>query len=147
MNDIIISIIKDEKEINFLHNKTSFNYTFNKSTIDSLKKHFALKDSLYLIAKKGVEFVAFCSVDRDWWENNFFFIREILVDPNFQKLGIGKELMSRCIEHARNKNATGIITETDLKNYPMQKLCTKFNFKEWDNPQWKEGITYKLLFK
>lgn len=146
MDDIIISEIQDEKEIDFLRDKSSFNYTFDKATIDLLKKHFRLKDSLYLIAKKGAEFVGFCSIDRDWWESDFFFIREILVDPSFQKLGIGKDLMGRCIEHARSKKAVGVVTETAFENFPMQNLCAKFDFKEWDNPQWKEGITYKLVF-
>ena len=138
--------MKDKKEIDFLQNKSSFNYTYDKATIDSLKKHFILEDSLYLIAKKGKEFVAFCSIDRDWWEENFFFVREILVDIKFRKLGIGKEMMNRCIEHARNKKATGVVTETAFENSPMQQLCEKIGFKKWDNPQWKEGITYKLLF-
>jgi predicted N-acetyltransferase YhbS len=145
MDEIKIMEMKDEKEIEFLRDKESFNYTYDKATIYSLKKHFQLKDSLYLIAKKGEEFVAFCSIDRGWWEDNFFFIREILVDPNFQKLGIGKELMGKCIEHAKNKKATGVVTETAFENSPMKNLCSKFDFKEWDNPQWKEGITYKLL--
>ncbi len=146
MVEIKITEIKDEKEIEFLHDKSSFNYTYDKSTINSLKKHLILKDSLYLLAKKGDIFVAFCSIDRNWWEDNFFFIREILVDPNFQKLGMGKELMRRCIEHAKNKKATGVVTETAFENSPMRNLCEKFDFKEWENPQWKEGITYKLLF-
>ena len=146
MKNITIVAMQDEKEIEFLRDKSSFNYTYNKATIDSLKKYFKLKDSLYLIAKNGTEFVAFCSIDRGWWEANFFFIREILVDPDFQKLGIGKELMGKCIEHAKNKKAIGVVTETAFENSPMQKLCAKFDFKEWENPQWREGITYKLLF-
>lgn len=146
MRDITISIMKDEKEIDFLRGKSSFNYVYDKATIDSLKKHFILKDSLYLIAKKGAEFIGFCSTDRDWWEENFFFIREILVDPNFQKLGIGKQLMGRCIKHAKDKKAFGVVTETAFENSPMQNLCAKFNFQKWNNPQWKEGITYKLIF-
>ncbi len=146
MDDIAISTIKDEGEIDFLRGKSSFNYTYDKAAIDSLKKHFALKDSLYLIAKKGTEFVAFCSIDNDWWEDGYFFIREILVDPNYQKQGIGKTLMGRCIEHAMAKKAIGVVTETAFENIPMQNLCAKFGFKKWDNPQWKEGITYKLIF-
>ena len=127
-------------------NELSSLRNFNKPTMDLLKKNFSLKDSLYLIAKKGEEVVGFCSVDRDWWEENFFFIREIFVDPKFQKLGIGKTLMSRCIEHARDKKATGVVTETAFSNSPMQKLCEKLGFTKWENPQWKEGVTYRLGF-
>lgn len=147
MDDIIISTMTDEKEIEFLRDKSSFNYTYDKATIDSLRKHFALKDSLYLLAKKGEKSVAFCSIDRDWWEDNFFFIREILVDPNFQKHGLGKQLMSRSIAHAKSKGAVGVVTETAFENSPMQTLCEKLGFEKWKNPQWKEGITYKLLFR
>ena len=146
VNNVTISAMADEKEIEFLRDKQSFNYTFDKATMDSLKEHFKLKDSLYLIAKKGEEFVAFCSIDRGWWEENFFFIREILVDSKFQKLGMGKKLMTRCIEHAKKNGATGVVTETAFENYPMQKLCEKIGFKKWDNPQWRTGITYKLCF-
>lgn len=147
MKDITVSTIKDEKELEVLRGKSSFNYTYDEVTIDLLKRNFKSKDSLYLIAKKDEEFGAFCSIDRDWWEDNFFFIREILVDPNFQKLGIGKELMNRCIEHARSKKAVGVVTETAFNNLPMQKLSLGLGFKEWDNPKWKDGVTYKLMFK
>ena len=66
MDNIVINIITDEKEIEYLRDKASFNYTYNQPTIDSLKKLFKLKDSLYLLAKSDDEFVGFCSIDRDW---------------------------------------------------------------------------------
>lgn len=141
-----ISPITSPSDLNLLRDKSSFNYTYTKATIDLLKKNFGLKDSLYLIAKEGEELAGFCSIDRDWWEENFFFIREILVDPKFQKLGLGQILMSKCIEHAKTFKATGVVTETAFDNTPMQALCAKLNFKKWDNPKWKEGVTYKLVF-
>lgn len=146
MNKIIYSTITDVEEIDILRDKSSFNYKFDENTINLLKKNFALKDSLYILAKSGDDFVAFCSIDRDWWEENYFFIREILVDPNFQKQNIGWELMRQCIDHAKKKGALGIVTETAHDNIPMQKLCAKLGFKEWDNPTWKEGITFKMVF-
>lgn len=54
--------------------------------------------------------------------------------------------MSMCVEHARDKGAVGVVTETAFDNIPMQKLCEKLGFKKWENPQWKKGITYKLVF-
>ena len=146
MNSIVINIISDENEIEYLRDKSSFNYTYDQLTIDSLKRLFKLKDSLYLLAKSGDEFVGFCSIDRDWWEDNYFFLREILVNPNFQKLGIGQQLMEQCIKHANDNGATGVVMETANDNLPMQNLCEKLYFKKWENPQWKEGITYKLVF-
>lgn len=146
MPTINYSTIKGVEEIEILRDKPSFNYTYDQAKIESLKKHFNLKDSLYILAKNKKEFAAFCSIDRTWWENNYFFIREILVDPHFQKQNIGSEILSRCIGHAKKKGAKGIVTETAFENIPMQKLCAKFGFQKWDNPQWKEGITYKLVF-
>ena len=146
MKKIIYSIITDAEEIEILRDKSSLNYKYDQATIDLLKKHFTLKDSLYILAKSGDDFVAFCSVDRDWWEDNYFFIREILVDPNFQKQNIGWGLMTRCIEHAKKKGAVGVVTETAFENIPMQKLCAKLGFKEWNNPTWKEGVTFKIIF-
>ncbi|MFA6533889.1 MAG: GNAT family N-acetyltransferase [Patescibacteria group bacterium] len=143
---MVIEVITNKKEIEILRGRASFNYIYDDATIELLKKNWALKDSLYLVAKRGAEFVGFCSIDRDWWEEGYFFLREILVDSSFQKLGIGQELAVRCLEHARNKKAIGVVTETARENIPMQKLCAKLGFQKWDNPKWREGITYKLIF-
>lgn len=150
MSDITISIIKDEQEIDILRNVTSeykdFVYRYDEETLNLLKKNLKLEGSLYIVAKQDGDFVAFCSVDTEWWEDNHFFIREIFVKPDFQKQKIGEMLIKQCIDHARQKGATGIVTETAFENIPMQKLCVKLGFEKWDNPNWKEGITYKLLF-
>lgn len=146
VNMLTISKLKSTNDLSILKNRASFNYNFDEQTIASLEKNFALKDSFYLLAKQGEEFAGFCSIDRNWWEENYFFLREILVDPKFRKTGLGKELMKRCIDHARNKKAIGVVTETAFNNKPMQKLCESFKFEKWYNPEWKEGITYKLKF-
>jgi predicted N-acetyltransferase YhbS len=150
MSDITISIIKDEQEIDILRNVTSeykdFVYRYDEETLNLLKKNLKHESSLYIVAKQDGDFVAFCSVDTEWWEDNYFFIREIFVKPDFQKQKIGEDLIKQCIDHARQKGAVGIVTETAFENIPMQKFCAKLGFEKWDNPHWKEGITYKLLF-
>lgn len=150
MDNITYSIIKDVEELEVLREKSSrykdLVLSFNEKTMDLLKKNFDLKDSLYILAKLDNEFVGFCSIDRDWWEDDFFMIREIFVNPDFQRQGVGEKLMGMCIEHAKKKKAVGAITETAFENIPMQNLCAKLGFNKWDNPGWKEGITYKLLF-
>jgi len=107
------------EEIEALRDKEFFDHTYYEGKIEALKQYFGQEDSLYLIAKEGEEFVGFCSIDRGWWEEDFFFIREILVDPKFRKSGVGKELMNRCIEHAKLKKAIGVVTETAFENAPM----------------------------
>lgn len=144
------SVITSPEEINILHGKTaqyrSLNIQYDNETIQYLKDHLLDEDSLYLFAKEDTSFAGFCSIDSDWWEKDFFFLREIYVEPRLHQQGIGSELMQRCIAHAQHCEAKGVVTETVFDNVPMQELCKKFGFEEWENPEWKEGITYKLLF-
>ena len=149
MNGLSFSIIKKPEGIEVLRDKKSsykdLNIAYDEATLDLLKKNIEREDSLYLIVNEGEKFVAFCSVDSDWWEDGYFFIREIFVEPDFQRQQIGEKLMKQCIEHAQQRHAVGVVTETAFENHPMQKLCAKLGFKEWDNPQWKKGITFKLM--
>lgn len=150
MQTISFHIIQDINEIEILRGKSSkqnnFVYLYDDATLELLKKNFILPDSFYLLAKLDNTFVGFCSLDRDWWGNNYFMLREIFIDPTFQRQGIGEIFFRKCIEHVHAKGALWIITETAHENTSMQKLCTKLGFYIWDNPQWKEGITYKLIF-
>ncbi len=140
--------ITNKDEIEILRDKGSvykdFSYKYNGETIDLLKKNFDRDKSYYLLAKNNDDFAGFISCDTDWWEDDCFFLREIFVDPNFQKQGIGKKLMNACIEHAKKNGAKFVVTETAFENIPMQKLCEELGFRKWDNPEWEEGITYKL---
>jgi len=145
-----VSIISEENEIDVLRGKKSFShnfeYAYDEKTIGFLKKNLKEEGNCYLIAKSGDAFAGFCSVDTQWWEDGYFFLREIFIDPAYQQQGLGELLMRRCIDHAREHGAKGIVTETAFENMPMQKLCEKCGFVPWENPQWKEGITYKLSF-
>ncbi len=153
MTNLTFHIITNEKEIDILSGKKSslngfdYQYRENDETITLLKKNFHLQDSLYLIVRQDDTFAAFVSMDRGWWVESCFFLREIFVNPDFQGQGLGKKLMNACIEHARKHWAIAIVTETAFENIPMQKLCESLGFERWDNPEWKEGITYKLYFK
>lgn len=140
INDIDMLLGKESAFAN-LH------YKYERETIDMLKRNFFRSDSLYTIVKENGQFVAFCSTDSDWWEPQYFFLREIFVMPTYQRQRIGETLLKESINHAETCNANGIVTETAFENIPMQNLCERNGFKRWENPQWKEGVTYKLIFK
>lgn len=148
MNEIVFKNIIHEDEIDVLLDYKStiagFFYAYDRDTIDLLKRNFHHEDSLYLIMWQGEHFWAFVSTDTDWWESNCYFLREIFVNPVFQGMWIGKKLVEICIDHARKHNAVAVVTETAFENIAMQKLCESLGFRRWDNPKWKEGITYKL---
>lgn len=145
---ISYEIITDIEDINVLLGKEStfanLHYKYSQETVDMLKKYFLRTDSFYLIVKDEGVFVAFCSLDSDWWEPQYFFLREIFVMPEYQGQQIGMELIQRSIQHSQDNGAIGVVTETAFENVPMQKLCEKCGFQKWDNPEWKEGVTYKL---
>lgn len=151
-NNLMIkySTITEKGDIDVLQGKTaqyrSLHIQYDDETLQYLKDHLYDADSLSLMAKENDVFAGFCSIDSNWWEKGYFFLREIFVEPTLHQQGIGKELMKRCIAHAQTCGANGVVTETAFENVPMQKLCNKFGFEEWKNPEWKEGITYKLLF-
>lgn len=151
--NIKISIIEDKSDMDILKWKSSkyqdliIKYKeYDDDTINFLKRHFDNSENLYLMAKIWDNFAWFCSIDSEWWEDNYFFIREIFIEPKFQKHGLWKDLMKVCIDHAKTKRSVWVITQTAFENIPMQKLCEKLWFQKWDNPLWKEGITYKLIF-
>ena len=148
MHTIQLFQITRPEEIGILLGRESslhgFHYTYDHETIDLLKNNFRREGSLYLVARLDNTFAAFISTDTDWWQDNCYFIREVFVSPDFQGHGLGKLLMTKCIEHARKHRAKSILTETAFGNIPMQGLCVSLGFQSWDNPVWKEGITYRL---
>jgi len=145
---LIFNRVTDIDTIDVLKSQKSFygdfTYQYDQATIDLLKRNFTGPDSLYVVAMQDDDFAGFISCDTEWWEDNSFFLREIFVSPDHQKKGIGEQLMRKVLEHAHNHGASQVVTQTAFENVPMQKLCQSLGFKTWDNPQWKQGITYKF---
>ncbi len=143
-------IVSDPSDIDLLRGKEStyanLHCAYDEKMLEQLKRNLRRPDSFYLLVQDRGQFVAFCATDSDWWEPQHFFLREIFVMPGFQGRRIGEGLMRESIGHARTHGARGIATETAPENLPMRKLCEKCGFVQWENPQWKEGITYKLMF-
>lgn len=147
---IVISVIHDAADIDVLREQTStygdFTYAYDDATIAFLKEHIADETSLYLIARDGQTFAGCCSIDAAWWEDGYGFLREIFIAPAYQTHGLGEQLMRRCIDHARDVGMHGVVTETAFENIRMRRLCEKCGFREWHNPEWQDGVTYKLTF-
>jgi RimJ/RimL family protein N-acetyltransferase len=149
MDTITYYQLTNPDEIEVLRGKESrygdFLYQYDSETINFLKDAFNKENSLYVIATCDGTFAGFISCDTNWWEEGGYFIREIFINPDFQKQNIGTTLVGMCIDHAKRHKATHIVTQTAFENIPMQKLCEKMGFEKWKNPEWDEGITYKLL--
>ena len=150
-----ISPITHESEIDILRGRVSrsgdFVYGYGDErvcpdeTLDFLRAHLHHAGSLYLLAREDDGFSGFSGMDTDWWEEGYAFLREIFVDGEHQRRGVAGALVERCIAHARAMGLAGIVTETAYENIPMRSLCTRYGFIEWDNPEWREGITLKKM--
>jgi streptothricin acetyltransferase len=56
-----------------------------------------------------------------WW-NEFAYVDELVVNPEFRRLGVGRALMDRAIEWSRARGFPGIMLETQNDNVPACKL-------------------------
>lgn len=63
-------------------------------------------------------------------DKNLYEILKLGVNTGYQGLGIGKNLMSHCIESLKSQNVEKIILETNTKLEKAIALYKKFNFKE-----------------
>lgn len=76
----------------------------------------------------------------------YLFISELFVDPLAQGKGVGSALVQKAIEFGKREKLKGVMTETEFENVPAQKLYEKIGFVKFDNPDWEEGVTYRLEF-
>jgi ribosomal protein S18 acetylase RimI-like enzyme len=62
-----------------------------------------------------------------WW-NKFGYVEELIVDTEFRGKGVGRALMSRAIEWAKQQNFPGLTLETQDNNVPACKLYETCGF-------------------
>ena len=65
---------------------------------------------------------------RRWW-NNFAYIEDIAVKTMYKRRGIGRELITRAIEWARERELPGLMLETQNDNVPACLFYERCNFE------------------
>ncbi len=83
--------------------------------------------------------VAIKNVDDDWAK-----LKRMYILPDFQKRGIGNELLDKCIEYCRNSNFSRIILTTYLEMEGAVKFYKGKGFEIVDNPTDKYFTNSKL---
>jgi ribosomal protein S18 acetylase RimI-like enzyme len=63
-----------------------------------------------------------------WW-NQFAYIEDLAVNPDFRGLGIGRKLIERAIQWARENNFPGVMLETQDDNVPACTLYASCGFR------------------
>ena len=76
----------------------------------------------------GNELLGFAICEEQEW-NNSFYISNIIVSQNERQKGIGKLLIQKIIEQAKNKKIRLISLETQNTNVPAIKFYHKLGFK------------------
>jgi ribosomal protein S18 acetylase RimI-like enzyme len=88
-----------------------------------------------------------------WW-NRFAYVEDIVVNPEFRGRGVGRQLLERGIQWARENNFPGVMLETQDDNVPA---CTLYqscgfvlsgfdrNLYKAINPHTKETALYWYL--
>lgn len=88
-----------------------------------------------------------------WW-NRFAYVEDIVVNPEFRGRGVGRQLLERGIQWARENNFPGVMLETQDDNVPactLYESCgfvlSGFDRKVYKaiNPNTKETALYWYL--
>ena len=62
-----------------------------------------------------------------WW-NQFAYVDDIVVSPEFRGVGLGRTLLERGIRWARENNFPGVMLETQHDNVPACTLYQSCGF-------------------
>ena len=62
-----------------------------------------------------------------WW-NKFAYVEELIVDTEFRGKGVGRALMTRASEWAKQQNFPGLTLETQDNNVPACRFYEKCGF-------------------
>lgn len=98
---------------------------------NSFLRGLILNDQYYLIAKSSNIITGFASLtikNNLWQEGNLAHIDEIIVDKLYRGKGIGKNLMDKLIEIAKEKDCRKIELESAFHRKKAHEIYEKNNF-------------------
>lgn len=117
--------------LNDYNNKGLFIYTVNNDVLASISL-LPENDEAYKAIK--------------WTTNNALVIHRIIVNPKFQKQGLGKLLFNEAIRYAKQNYYPGIKVDTHPNNLKMQGLIIKMGFNYLGYLESINRLAYELVF-
>ena len=101
----------------------------------NMSEHYgSITKSIYLVAIKEDEVVGGCGISNFNIEKNVCELRKLFLLPKARGFGIGKELVERCLEFAREERYKGCYLDTLTSMKSAIKLYEKLGFKHLDKP-------------
>ncbi len=116
-----------EDSINFRMTKKHFTTPIEKRFTDKLLEDYLERPTLFGAFIKDKQ-VGYLEVNHEKW-NNRLRITNILVYDKFRRTGIGKALMEKAVEAARQHGCRAIVLETQSCNYPAIMFYKKMGFR------------------
>jgi ribosomal protein S18 acetylase RimI-like enzyme len=106
----------------------STDYAFQPGERAALIERLRQADGLYLIAEDGARPTAFIDVEAERWRGAAN-VWHVFVDRAQRRRGLGKELMQRAIDWARQAGLRGIVCETQTNNWPACNFYRQLGFQ------------------
>ena len=137
------------------------NLTYTISPVEPYERDYAAEDTDYGFDNASTT-VFFAEVDGQlagrikmmkWW-NQFGYVEDLVVNPEYRGMGIGRQLLEHGIKWARENNFPGIMLETQDNNVPACTLYQSCGFMlggfdcnvyKAINPDTKETALYWYL--
>ena len=103
--------------------------------VPAYEKDYAAEDVDYGFDEGGAT-IFFAEVDgkiagrikmMKWW-NQFGYVEDLVVNPEYRGMGIGRKLLERGIQWARENNYPGVMLETQDNNVPACMLYQSCGF-------------------
>ena len=104
--------------------------------VEPYERDYAPEDTDYGFDDAGAT-VFFAEVDENpvgrikmmkWW-NRFGYVEDIVVNPEFRGKGVGRKLLERGIQWARENGFPGVMLETQDNNVPACRLYRSCGFE------------------
>jgi len=108
----------------------SINEPYQKRYIFEEKDYSAYisnPDKIVYFAYADVDLAGQITISKHW--NAYAWIDDFAVDTRFRRRGVGRALMQKAVDWAREKNLPGIMLETQDVNIPACRFYENFGFK------------------
>jgi aminoglycoside 6'-N-acetyltransferase I len=86
----------------------------------------------YVIEEEGRIIGALFAHEKVWWNNSEVFIEEMFINPEYQRKGLGTELLSEVEKYVRMNNLAGITLSTN-KYAPAHTFYVKNEFVDCEH--------------
>jgi ribosomal protein S18 acetylase RimI-like enzyme len=112
--------------------------TYSVADVEPYERDIPAQDTDYGFDNTSAPVVFFAEADRaakpagrirmvTWW-NQFAYVDDLAVNPEYRGAGVGRALLEREIQWARENNFPGVMLETQDDNVPACKLYQSCGF-------------------